>query len=509
MARSEEARLSNALSRLEQQTPDIPNFAARIELARRTDLIAFAKLVYPEYEDRPYLRAIATGLMAMCDYYESAGEKGVQNSVVSLPRRYGKSELSRIFAVYFLARNPNARVILVSYGSTLSNKHSRAARDYAMQEKVSRIFPQLTMASDSKGRAEWDLRYFRGGMDASGISGGLTGKGFDLLLADDLIKSWADANSEVVNEAIWDDFQASVLSGANAAYAIKLCIGTRWTSSDPIGRLLKGAETEVDDIREEGWLDFTMPALADGYSVIELDGKVIYEREHGTPLFEERHTVPQLMKLEEQTPHYLWQAQWQQRPVEEVGKVIRAAWIKDALVYMTPPKFTRLARGWDLAWSSTDLSDWSVGVKMGLDEEGRFWILDMERFRLNYEDLVPRIANIIQRDEPECVQFIESNARGQDALRLLNLDSRLYKRPIRGLRVSTDKLTRAQPFIGRLAEGFLKIKNTTWTKQMSDEFLVFSGTKDRHDDIVDAVSLCYNGIAGNSRMEIGTSRIYV
>ena len=475
---------------------------SRIRLARRLSLMEFAQLVYPGYEVRRYLRGISLGLERMCEYYETRGKEGEQNVVVSLPRRYGKSELARIMADYFLARNPDGRVILVSYGSVLSYKHSRAARDY-ISERVLQYFPQLELSVDSKSRSEWNLRYFRGGMDAAGISGGLTGKGYSLLLADDLIKNWTDANSQVVSDQVWDDFQSSVLNGADESYSVKLCIGTRWTHDDPIGRLLSVTE----EISSDRWLNFTLPAIALEDEHIESGGEILYERNYGEPLFPARHSLEKLLEIEKATPRYLWESQWQQRPLEELGKIIRLSWIEAACSVVTPPKFVRLARGWDLAWSSNDLSDWSVGIKMGVDEEGLIWILDMQRFRLDFGNMVERIARTAKNDGIECRQFIEKNARGKEAVRLLNMDPRLAMHRLTGIVVSVDKLTRAQPFIGRLAEGVLKIKQTHWTQVMKEELLTFSGNKDRHDDIVDGISLCYNGLVGQSRMQVGSGRL--
>ena len=481
---------------------------SRIRLARKTPLLQFAQLAFPGYELRPYLEGVSRAFEKMCEYYETRGESGEQNVIVSMPRRYGKSEISRIFALYFLARNPDGRVILVSYGSTLAYKHSRAARDYAMSDNVVRFFPQITMSEDTKSRSEWDLAYFRGGMDAAGIGGGLTGKGYDLLLADDLIKSWTDANSDTVTNQIWDDFQSTVLNGANESYSVKLCIGTRWTNSDPLGRLTSGGDGTAEDITNTRWLNLSLPAIAyQDERIVSQDHDVLWERKEFQALHPPRHTLEQLLEIQEVTPHYLWEAQWQQRPVEEVGKIIRLSWIDAAISMLVPPNFVRMARGWDIAWSTSDLSDWSVGVKMGIDKDGLIWILDMVRFRLDFSDLVERIAKVAKMDGQFCRQYIEKNARGSEAVRLLNMDSRLHLHRLTGISVSTDKLTRAQPFIGRLAEGVLKIKHTHWTDTMKNEMLIFTGNKDRHDDIVDAISLCYNGLAGNAPMTVNTSRI--
>ena len=509
---SSPSRLATRLRRIGDAKSGVPLsvLTDRIKLARRISLFDFAQLAYPGYERRGYLLGVSRALEKMCLYYETRGAEGEQNVIVSMPRRYGKSEISRIFALYFLARNPDARVILVSYGSSLSYKHSRAARDYAQTDNVVKFFPQLTLNEDSKARAEWNLEYFRGGMDASGISGGLTGKGYDLLLADDLLKNWSDANSELVSNQIWDDFQSSVLNGANESFATKLCIGTRWTRDDPLGRLIGGVrDGSGEDITTSRWLNFGLPALSYKEERIESGGEVLYERGPFEALFPERHSVEQLSVIQETTPHYLWEAQWQQRPVDDVGKVIRLAWIEAATSILTPPKFKRMARGWDLAWSESDISDWSVGVQMGLDEDDVIWILDMVRFRLDFSNLVERIATVARRDGTRCQQFIEKNARGNEAVRLLNMDPRLRMHRLRGIQVSTDKLTRAQPFIGRLAEGVLKIKQTHWTQTMKEEMLVFTGNKDRHDDIVDAISLCYNGLVGRPPMEVGVNRLHL
>ena len=90
----------------------------------------------------------------------------------------------------------------------------------------------MTLNPKRKSVSNWELLHFRGGMIAEGIRGGLTGKGYSMLICDDLVKNWEEAASPLINDGIWKELQACALSGADYPYSVQLVIGTRWAKDD-------------------------------------------------------------------------------------------------------------------------------------------------------------------------------------------------------------------------------------------------------------------------------------
>ena len=66
--------------------PD-PRAKKSIPLARKTPLLDFAKLCYPQYEKRSYLTGLTRLLELQREYFLTKGKRGIQYVSISMPRR--------------------------------------------------------------------------------------------------------------------------------------------------------------------------------------------------------------------------------------------------------------------------------------------------------------------------------------------------------------------------------------------------------------------------------------
>ena len=91
--------------------------------AARTHLLDFCQYVQPAYQPARHLAVLAS--------YLDAVEAGyVRRLIITMPPRHGKSmTASELFPAWYLARNPDKRVILASYGARLARTFSRACRN--------------------------------------------------------------------------------------------------------------------------------------------------------------------------------------------------------------------------------------------------------------------------------------------------------------------------------------------------------------------------------------------
>ena len=143
-----------------------------------TDLIEFCKLMQPDYIVGKHHRILADMLMAI--------EHGDKDRIcVNIPPRHGKSQLVSIyFPAWFLGRNPNKKVMMVSHTTDLAVDFGRKVRNLIALDDYKSVFPTVRLASDSKSAGRWNTSV-GGEYYACGVGSALAGRGADLLLVDD------------------------------------------------------------------------------------------------------------------------------------------------------------------------------------------------------------------------------------------------------------------------------------------------------------------------------------
>ena len=142
------------------------------------DLIEFCKLMMPEFIVGKHHRILADLLMDI--------EKGDKDRIcVNIPPRHGKSQLVSIFfPAWFLGRNPDKKVMMVSHTTDLAVDFGRKVRNLIALDDYRSIFPTVKLAQDSKSAGRWNTNV-GGEYYACGIGSALAGRGADLLLVDD------------------------------------------------------------------------------------------------------------------------------------------------------------------------------------------------------------------------------------------------------------------------------------------------------------------------------------
>src|SRR5712675_1931181 len=175
---------------------------------------------------------------------------------------------------------------------------------------------------------------------------------------------------------------------------------------------------------------------------------------------------------------------WRIRPA--AGLYFRREWC--AIVDEVPADIDSV-RYWDLAATEkTERNDpdWTVGIKLGRDKNGGYWLLDMVRGRANPGDVDRLLLNVATQDGNRVgIGF------GQDPGQAGKSQALHLVRALSGFTVvaapeSGDKLTRFGPFSSQCRAGNLKIRRGSWNEEL---FRVLEGFPDlAHDDEVDACS---------------------
>jgi predicted phage terminase large subunit-like protein len=148
-----------------------------------------------------------------------------------------------------------------------------------------------------------------------------------------------------------------------------------------------------------------------------------------------------------------------------------------------------IVRYWDLAATEkTELNDpdWTVGIKLGRDKNGGYWLLDMVHARANPGDVDRLLLNTATQDGKR-VRIGFGKDPGQagksQALHLVRAFSGFTITPAPE---SGDKITRFGPFSSQCRAGNVKIRRGRWNE---DLFRALEGFPDlAHDDEADACS---------------------
>jgi predicted phage terminase large subunit-like protein len=161
------------------------------------------------------------------------------------------------------------------------------------------------------------------------------------------------------------------------------------------------------------------------------------------------------------------------------------------------PECPSWVRFWDLAASTKTSADFTAGVKVGL-HEGTLIIADVMRGRWEWPDALKIIQQTALLDGPHVSVGIEDVGVQKGMYQMLRREPILAGVAMSPVKVVTDKITRANPWLARAEQGNVLLKRAPWNQAFLDEVLSFPETA--HDDQVDAVSGAMQMMTGVRRM---------
>lgn len=430
-------------------------------------LIAYAAYQWPGYRDAPHHRLIARHLEAV--------ERGdITRLMITMPPRHGKSMLaSEFFPAWYIGRNPDHYVVTATYAQELADDFGRKVKNQIEDAAYQCVFPGVALADDSKSAKRFHIDGSFGGYEHStgqrgafyavGVGGPLTGRGAHLLLIDDPVKNREDAESEVIRKKTKDWYTSTAYTRLMPGGRIVI-IQTRWHEDDLAGWLQA-------EHQHEGWVTLNLPA-------IDNDGKALWP---------EQYDVPALEKIRRALPPRDWSALYQQTPSPDTGDYFKRDWIRTT--NSLPPRESLNVYGASDYAVTSDGGDYTVHVVIGIDPEGRIYLLDLWRKQASSDEWIESFCDLVKKWKPigwaeETGQiksgvgpFLEKRQRERKAF--------VYRQtfPTRG-----DKAVRAQSIRGRMAmEGLYVAADAPFLAEFIRELMSFPVGV--HDDQVDALGL--------------------
>ncbi len=396
--------------------------------------------------------------------------KPLDRLAIFMPPGSAKSTYASIlFPAWYLANHPDHCIIAASHTQELAEKWGRKVRGLIQEHEA---VLGVSLSPDSAAAGRWDTaaggEYF-----AAGVGGSITGRRADLVVIDDPVRSREDANSELIRDKTWDWYKSDLYTRLKPGGRIVL-IQTRWHEDDLAGRLLADMASGGDD-----WDVLSLPAIA--------EDKDPLGRKVGEPLWPEWEGLDDLERKRRAVGARDWTALYQQRPAPEEGDFFKAEWLKsyDKL----PPIATLRVYGASDYAVTADGGDYTVHMVVGLDPDGRMYLLDLWRRQTDSQEWVESFCDLVKKWKP--IGWAEEKIQITAGIGPW-LAKRQHERgayvarqsfPTRG-----DKAQRAQSIRGRMAHtGLYCPIRSTWFADLRSEMLSFpAGT---HDDQVDALGL--------------------
>lgn len=399
--------------------------------------------------------------------------------VISVSVRHGKSETgSKWLPAWYLGTHPDHRVILAGHEADFAARWGRAARDILTEHGPADFGVKVSRRSEAANR--WDLDGRAGGMLTVGVGGSPIGRGADLCVIDDPLKSYEDAMSPLKRQRAKEWWAGTMASRVEPGGAVIL-IMARWHEDDLAGFLLREAPDQ--------WRELRLPAICDdpeGDPMGRALGEPLWPERWPVEALEERHRDVSLSLGEA-----IWLAQYQQRPAPPGGGVfpekrwafIRADEVPDGLAWV---------RAWDLA-ATEDGGDWTVGARMAKLPDGRFVVDDVVRGRWDSFRVRAEIAGAARRDPSRCdIELPQDPGQaGKDQAR--QLVAMLAGRNVHARPVTGSKEVRATGYASQQQAGNVLLVEADWNGPWVAEHAGFP--RGTHDDQVDAGSTAFNALA--------------
>jgi hypothetical protein len=321
---------------------------------------ALARAVNPDWVRTPALDLIDEALVWL---YTTPGAR----LIISMPPQETKTSTCTQFgSLWALIRDPERRIAIVSYAQSLAENSGRIIRNaittFDGTDGELDLGLRIARAHGAVGR--WQLDGHRGGCIAAGVGSGLTGRAADLLVLDDPYADKEQAESAYYRERVWDWWQA--VGSTRLAPGAPVCVVlTRWHHDDIAARLVAA---------EDGhrWRVINIPALADHDPAKEQSDPL--SREPGEWLTSARgRTREEWEQIKIQAGTRVFNALYQGRPSASEGDLWKRQWWRRyrELLWSQHPDIPgaylvheadELVMSWDMAFKSSDQSDYVVGV---------------------------------------------------------------------------------------------------------------------------------------------------
>lgn len=412
----------------------------------------------------------------ICDELQTIAERvfdGVPSPYDFICNQPPATTKSTIFSIMFppwvWTRMPSARFICASNALDLGLDLSRKCRDVVRSRAYTATFPEITWRDDQNVKG-----YFvnnAGGFRYVATVGGRSPIGFHghFLLVDDPIdpmSAVSDADIKTAND--WLDGTLPSRKVEKELVPI-IMVMQRLAQNDPTGhRLNNKAMGKVKH--------FCFPAeLCKDVKPRE------YRKCYKNGLLDPVRLTAKRLKKERARGSFIYSGQFMQNPIPLGGGMFKTQHLRIEDLHKDI-QWACMVRYWDKA-ATEGGGAFTVGVLMGLDKKGRFWVLDVVRGQWDSSQREGVICQTALMDGKNVVIGIEQEPGGGGKESAESTVSRLAGFIVVVQRATVNKALRADPFSVQVNARNVTMKKAEWNFDFLNELKFFPNStyKDQTD----------------------------
>lgn len=437
--------------------PDAASELLRRRVAR-TSSLAFVEYTSPRWQPGKVHYAICAAL-------DRVRRKEIDRLLLLVPPQHGKSQItSRRAPALFMADDPTQDIIQASASSELADGFGADVRNCVRSEEFQRLFPGIRLSEDSQARGRWSTnkggKYF-----AVGVGGDLYGQG-GMGIIDDPFGSWADAQSDLQRDKVWDWYRGTFYNRIRPGKPI-IVIQHRMHEADLVGRLLE-----------------QQACGGDKWTVVELPADV------DDPPWPERYDRQALIRIRENMDKRQWQALYMQNPTPDDGTFFR----REQFEFFDPRKLPKchFYMSGDFAVTEGD-GDRTEIATHGYTGQDLYLCVDAWGGQTSADEWIERLIDQVERRAPFAF-FGETGPirRAVEPFLVRRMRERKKFVKLEWLTRGADKPTEARPLQAMAGLGRIKIADTDYGHRALGQLLKFPAGS--QDDIVDMLALMAKAI---------------
>jgi predicted phage terminase large subunit-like protein len=420
--------------------------------------------------------------------------------MIAAPPQTGKSSyVGTLLPFWLTGMFPQKQTMYIGYSDEFATIRGKDVQDlhrvYGRRMFDSQIDPRFQAGSD------WRLKGSKGGMLCAGIGGGITGRPGHIIVIDDLIKKGEEAASKATLDKHVDEWDRTISTRLQPGGTVIL-MATRWAEGDLQG-VLKERMAEPDYMGPQ-WEMLEFPAFAEPPEDMDLTEDELKEwrdvlgRKHGEVLDCRYSRIPgrepdDYYKLKRSsTDIYAWSSMYQQHPsVREGGLFPKENWVYEPMDSW--PQMFETVRVWDMA-ATEGAGDFTVGTKIGRGADGRFYVMDVQRFRRGPGEVEKAVIRQAELDGFLTRIMIEEEKGGAGKSTIDAYQRLLPGRRVDAAKAEGQKVTRAMPYASQQNQHRVVLPpagSVSWSvKDFVDEHakLMPDGRGPRNDDQIDTAA---------------------
>lgn len=406
-----------------------------------------------------------------------------------MPPGHSKSDIAtRAFAPWYHGRHPAENVMVTSYAADLaSDDFGAKLKERYTSEVHLAVFPQSRLTRDSRGKTHFNT-ISKGTFYSVGFKGGLTGKRLNLLVMDDLIKNNADADSDTIQNFLFENYKGVAKDRMRPEGKMVMCMH-RWRPRDVAGRIL-----EFDGTVDQGgqWTVLKLPAEDPPDS-----GKFLWPEYYGKKYYED-------FKRDED----VWWPKFMQEPNASKSFWFQEDWLQYYDVPIPKNKFNTYLIV-DPAGKPSKHSDFTSMHVWAAGQDEKLFLADWVFDKLDPGQRVQKIMALVRLWRPQQVIYEEYGLVNDtyyitEKMRAAQMDERFYPIPVgkKGPRHNLSKNERIKGIVPFFREARIYLPRKLMYKQeyngktidlvdrfKKEEFTLFKGEGSiAHEDDLDAMS---------------------